>query len=107
MSKNSIAELEVVEIMPGFHGRLIHSDFMTFIYWDIEAGATLPEHSHPHEQVVHMHSGEFEITIAGNTELLIAGDVTAIPSHALHSGRALTACKIMDAFHPVREDYRN
>ena len=107
MSKQIIAELDVVEIMPGFHGRLVHCDFMTFIYWEIDAGAILPEHSHPHEQVVHMHSGEFEITIAGETEVLSAGEVTAIPSHTLHSGKALTACRIMDAFHPVREDYRN
>jgi len=107
MNKQELADLESVELMPGFHGKLIHTDFMTFIYWDIDSGAILPEHAHPHEQVVHMIEGRFEITIAGETEVLAAGEITAIPSHAVHSGKALTACRIMDAFHPVREDYRN
>jgi hypothetical protein len=32
------------EIMPGFFGKLVHSDNMTFAHWEIKAGAALPEH---------------------------------------------------------------
>ena len=48
------------EVFPGFHGRFIHSGRMTFARWRIDAGAVLPEHSHEHEQVVHMFAGELE-----------------------------------------------
>lgn len=92
-------------VIAGFHGRFIHSANMTFVMWNLEAGAVLPEHSHPHEQVVHMLEGELEVTIDGATTVLRAGDVGVIPSNAVHSGRALTACRVMDAFYPLREDY--
>ena len=94
------------EIMPGFHGRLVHSDNMTFVHWNIDAGASLPEHAHMHEQVVNVISGEFELTVNGETQLLKPKQVVCIPSNASHSGRALTDCYIIDVFYPVREDYR-
>jgi quercetin dioxygenase-like cupin family protein len=92
-------------VISGFRGRFIHSANMTFVMWDLEAGAVLPEHSHPHEQVVHMLSGELEVTVDGESRILRAGDVGVIPSHAVHSGRVLTPCRVMDAFYPLREDY--
>lgn len=101
-----LADLPLKEIFPGFKGRFVHSAHMTFAHWTIEAGATLPEHSHPHEQVVTMLAGEFELTIDGVTQRLGPGSVALIPSRARHSGRALTACRILDVFHPVREDYQ-
>jgi quercetin dioxygenase-like cupin family protein len=93
--------------IPGFVGKVMHSDSMSFVLWEIAAGALLPEHAHLHEQVVHMLDGTFELTVNGRTETLSRGQVAAIPSNARHSGRALTDCRILDAFSPVREDYRN
>lgn len=106
MPLSILDELAEHELISGFHGRIVHSERMTFVYWRIEAGALLPEHSHPHEQVAHTFEGEFEITIDGETQILTAGSVAVIPGNAVHSGRALTECRIMDAFQPVREDYR-
>lgn len=102
----SLHELEEKEIVPGFKGQFVHSENMTFAYWDIEVGAVLPEHSHAHEQVATVISGEFEMTVNGETEALRPGSVAIIPSDAVHSGRAVTVCRIIDAFYPVREDYR-
>jgi quercetin dioxygenase-like cupin family protein len=93
------------EVIPGFHGRFAHSQTMTFALWEIDQGAVLPEHSHPHEQVVHLIEGDFEVTIEGQKVTGKPGTVTAIPPHARHSGLALTRCRILDVFHPVREDY--
>ena len=33
------------EVIPGFVGRFLHSDTMTFALWEINAGAVLPPHS--------------------------------------------------------------
>jgi len=98
-------KLEPRTIIPGFHGRFVHSGTMTFVLWKIDAGALLPEHTHPHEQVVHQFEGELEVTVEGVTTVLKAGMVAVVPPHAKHSGRALTDCRTMDVFHPRREDY--
>ncbi len=94
------------EVFPGFHGRFIHSQTMTFAYWDIDSGSKVPEHSHVHEQVVNMLEGKLELTVSGKTFVLEPGEVLIIPSQAIHSGRALTPCKVLDVFNPIREDYR-
>jgi quercetin dioxygenase-like cupin family protein len=106
MPFEELDKLEWRERFAGFKGRFVHSATMSFVHWQIEAGAVLPEHSHPHEQVAHVVAGEFELTIDDETHVLRAGCVGVIPGGARHSGRALTDCFIIDAFHPVREDYR-
>ncbi len=94
------------EIIPGFHGRFVHSDNATIAYWEIDAQAVLPEHQHHHEQVVHLLSGEFELTVAGKIINLTPGDVLLLQPHIPHAGRAITDCRIMDVFNPCRDDYR-
>ena len=98
-------ELPQHEIMPGMRGRFLHSDRMTFAFWEIDDGFILPEHSHQQEQVAHIVEGQFELTINGTTQQLLSGAMAVIPSNSLHSGRALTACKILDIFTPRRLDY--
>ena len=106
MKQVNLQDLEKREIMPGFHGRMVHSDNMSFVYWDINAGALLPEHSHMHEQVVNVITGEFELVVNGESQTLGPMEVACIPSSAIHSGKAITDCYIIDVFYPVREDYR-
>ncbi len=106
MPAYDLAKIQTAEPMQGFQGKFIHSEFMTFVHWDIEAGAKLPVHSHPHEQVANIISGEFELIIDGETHLLKSGSVAVIPPNAVHSGKSLTKCYIIDVFHPIREDYR-
>jgi quercetin dioxygenase-like cupin family protein len=94
------------ELFPGYRARLVHSERMTFSYVDVDAGASFAEHDHPHEQVIHLLEGDFEVTVDGETRLLRAGDVAIVPPNARHRGTAITACRILDAFAPTRDDYR-
>ncbi|WP_190809654.1 cupin domain-containing protein [Flagellimonas sp. S3867] len=94
------------EIMPGYHGKMVHSDTMTWAFWDVEKDAEVPEHHHVHEQIMHVLEGSFEFTLGGNTKVYVPGDVVIIPSNVPHSGKALTECKLMDVFSPAREEYR-
>ena len=102
----NVAELTPKEIMPGYHGKLIHGERISWAFWEVDKDAQVPEHSHVHEQIMHVVEGQFEFTLDGHTKIYIPGDVVVIPSHAKHSGRALTNCKLMDVFSPVREEYK-
>ena len=94
------------DLVPGFDVRFVHTEKMTFAFWNIKAGSLLPEHAHPHEQVANVLEGEFELTIDGEAQSVTPGTVAVIPGNAIHSGRAITDCKVVDVFCPVREDYR-
>ena len=102
----SLDELEAVEPVPGYVATFVHTKQMTLANWRITAGSSFPEHSHPHEQIMMVLEGEFELTVAGESELVRPGVVAVIPADAKHSGRAVTDCIAIDVFYPVREDYR-
>lgn len=102
----TLSHIPSKQLLPGFHGRFIHTDKATLSFWEIEEGAVLPEHSHPHEQSSIVLEGRMELTIDGQTRVYEPGLVAVIPSHVVHSGRALSACKVLDVFCPVREEYK-
>jgi quercetin dioxygenase-like cupin family protein len=102
----TIDKLPEKEVVKGFHGRFIHSEHMTMAFWEVEAGAALPEHAHPQEQITTVLEGEFELSIEGEKHVLNASMTAVIPANIRHHGTALTACRLLDAFYPVREDYR-
>jgi len=101
-----IEALPIKDVIPGFHGRFIHTQHSTLGFWQIDKGSVLPAHSHLHEQITEVREGEFELTFNGSTHIYTPGMVAVIPPHVEHSGRALTDCKLLDIFLPVREDYK-
>lgn len=101
-----LRHIEEREILPKCHVRFVHSDNMTLSYWNLEEGAVIPEHSHPHEQVCNMIEGRMELTVGDEMRLMTAGSVALIGSNTPHSVKALTPCYVIDVFYPIREDYR-
>ncbi len=106
MNKIDLNSIDEKEIVPGFFARFVHSENMTIAYLNVKAGSSLTAHSHPHEQISSMIKGEFELTVDGTPHLLKPDDVFVIPSNIPHSGKAITDCKIIETFSPIREDYR-
>ncbi|MBC8767623.1 cupin domain-containing protein [Arenibacter sp. BSSL-BM3] len=104
--KIKLAEIDSKEIMPGYHGKLIHTQNMSLAFWEVEKGAKVPEHAHINEQVMQVLEGKFEFTLGGITNTYEPGDLVIIPPNVSHSGRAITPCKLMDVFSPTREEYR-
>ena len=94
------------EILPGVRVQFVHSQNMTVAYWTFEAEVDFPQHSHPHEQIVNVIAGKFELIVGKETKRLGPGDVVIIAPDAVHSGRSITACRMIDIFYPIREDYR-
>jgi quercetin dioxygenase-like cupin family protein len=82
-----LSEVAGRELLEGAEARFVHAETMTVAYWDFDPGVTLPEHAHPHEQVMNLIEGVFELTVNGETTRLEAGSVVVIPADAVHSGR--------------------
>ena len=52
-----------------------------------------------------MAENDFRLTIKGKSKVYKKNDYVVISPNVSHEGQALTDCKLMDVFSPVREDY--
>ena len=101
------AEQSHHRIFPGVTIRTCAAEKMMMSYVELEPGAVVAEHSHPHEQVGMMLSGKAIFYIGEESKTLQAGDMYRIPGNIRHRVVALEeAVKVLDIFHPIREDYR-
>ncbi len=98
-------EIEVLEKLPGWRGRIFHSANATFGHWEFDAGSTIHEHFHPQEEVWHVVEGEVELTIAGETCRAGPGMAAIVPPGAPHSARALSDGRAIVADSPRRPDF--
>ncbi|MEM6643292.1 MAG: cupin domain-containing protein [Bacteroidota bacterium] len=105
--KHELSTINPTEKIPGFHGKFVHMEGFTLAFWEVKKGSRLPEHSHSNEQSSQVIDGEFELTINGKKEVFKSGEVATVPSNAVHSGRAITDCQIIDTFCPARPEYSN
>lgn len=100
-------ELTATEMMPGVTRRAVHLDDVMITFFDFEPGAIVPEHNHPHQQITWVVSGAMEFDLQGEKRVLEAGDGVLIAPDMRHGAVVLDGpCRAIDAWHPVREDYR-
>ncbi|MFN4261150.1 MAG: cupin domain-containing protein [Gemmataceae bacterium] len=94
-------------IFPGVQIRTCAGEHMMLSVVDIEPGAVVEEHSHPHEQMGMVLAGRALFTIGGEQKTLQPGDLYRIPGHVPHQVVALEQpVRALDIFYPIREDYR-
>ena len=98
-------ERKKVKIWEGVEGSLHHSAQATFAHITLQEGAEVGLHHHIHEQWTHVIEGEMLFNINGEEKLLTAGMAAFMPSNIPHSAKAITKCKVIDCFLPVREDF--
>lgn len=100
---NDIDELKMAD---GILAKVVTTATMSIVHITLSEGAIVREHAHIQEQVVIVIAGELELTVDGTVNCLTPGKVMVLPPNVTHSGRAVTECKVIDVFHPIREDLR-
>ncbi|MGH2355853.1 MAG: cupin domain-containing protein [Chloroflexota bacterium] len=95
------------ELFPGVRITVVSGEKLMLSRVELDGGAVVPEHQHPHEQFGFVVQGDAEFTVGGETRHLTTGDYYAIPGGVLHkvvTGPGGAIC--MDIFSPPREEYR-
>lgn len=102
-----LAERETIEAVAGVHlTQLAASDGMSVQHFRIEPGATIPEHSHPHEQVGYVARGAFTFSVEGDEYVLGPGETYTIPAQQAHeaANRTEEPVRGIDVFSPPRDE---
>ena len=104
---DSVSSLDLQRIWDGVHARVVHGDRLSFSVVELDADSVVPEHSHEHEQLGLVVEGVLVLRIDGVEHRLPAGYGYQIPGGVSHAAWAEGGlCRVLDIFHPVREDYR-
>ena len=72
--------------------------------------AAVPLHAHPHEQISFVSQGRVRFTVGEGDEQEVVevgpGDVVVAPPGVPHGAELLSeTARVIDAFHPIREDF--
>ena len=84
---------------------LVHGEKMLMGKFELEEGAEVPDHTHPHEQTGVLISGRLQFTVEGEVIEAMPGDSWCIPGEVPHGAKALENSVAIEVFSPVREDY--
>ena len=92
---------------PGLTARLIAGEKLMALFGRLDAGTTLPLHSHRQEQLTYVLEGMAVLRIGDEERELGTGDGALIPGDVSHGivrvGPA--GCAIIEVYTPVREEY--
>ncbi len=100
------ADIEPIEPVPGCRMRTPHGEHLMLSYLEMDEGAVVPMHSHPHEQGGMLIKGRVELTIGDEVRICEAGSLFLIPPNTPHKAVAVGGpAVVLDVFSPVREDY--
>ena len=84
---------------------LVHGAKTLMVEFRMKKGTLLPRHSHPHEQIGYLISGNMELTIDAETFSVKPGDSWCIAGNIEHNAVILEDTVAVEVFSPVREDY--
>ena len=102
----NISELQPIEPVSGCRMRIPFDKNLMLSYLEIDDGADVPLHSHPHEQGGMSIRGTLKLTIGDETRLCQPGSMFLIPSNVKHRAVAVGGpCVVLKVFSPVGEDY--
>ncbi len=102
----NINDYQAIEPVPGCRMRTPFGQNLMLSYLEMEPGAEVPLHHHPHEQGGILLRGRMQLTIGEETRIVEAGSLFLIPPNVPHRAVALDGpCAVLDVFSPVREDY--
>ena len=97
--------------MPAYHltdkidMRFVTSPQFTVIQWDLMAGAKLPPHKHPNEQVTRVLKGDLEVHTENEVFTIHEGEVIVFPADVKHGFVALTDTVMYEQQTPIRQDF--
>lgn len=100
-------DVEPVEAVDQVHlSQMASGAEMSIQSFQIEPGADVPEHSHPHEQAGYITQGTVTFIFEGAEQVVEAGDSYVIPggeTHGAVNNGSVTA-EGVDIFSPARTD---
>ena len=92
--------------IPGIRGSVRSGKRLSAALFHLAPGAVVPPHHHVSEEFGQVLSGSLELTVAGTTSGLVAGEAFLIPGEELHTAVAgPDGCVLLECYAPPRDPF--
>ena len=95
----------VEQLTDNIRRRMIVGVNEMLVRWELNKGAVVARHSHPHEQIVVMVQGKLRLIVGDAETIMGQDDIVVIPPDTPHEAHALEDTVVIDIFSPPREDF--
>ena len=95
----------IEELTPLIGRQVVHTETMTIARIHLRAGAVVPTHAHPHEQVATVLEGRLRFVVGDEEHGVESGESMFVPGGVPHEVEALEDSLVLDVFSPVRDDW--
>jgi len=107
METHDLSAERIVEAVDGVYlAQLSVGTEMSVQHFHVQKGATVPEHSHHHEQVGFVYDGALTFHVDGEEHVVTTGESYVIPANEPHSATNEGDSPVdgIDVFSPPREN---
>lgn len=103
----TVEQLRGVPLLPGATMRFVAGERLMALHGTLEPHASLPLHSHPHEQITYVLTGSVAFQVGDETREMRPGDGLVILGGVTHGAVRVGAegATILEVFTPIREEY--
>lgn len=96
----------IERLSDGIGRQMLHTEAMTVARIHLAAGAVVPRHAHPNEQVANVLEGSLRFVVGDEETTVSAGQSVAIPADVPHEVECLADAVVLDVFSPPRADWQ-
>ena len=101
-------EVPIVQLAGGVETHILAGKNMTLSFATLASNTYAPVHSHPHEQMMIVVSGEMDAIVDGKYYRVKPGNVVPIAGDVLHGAQTYDeAVEIIEVFSPARKDFED
>ena len=100
-----IDNVPALTVLPGCRLRTPYGQNLMLSYLEMDSGAEVPLHHHPHEQAGMLLKGRMQLTIGDETRMVEAGSMFIIPPNTPHEFVCTEDTIDIDFFAPQRQDW--
>jgi quercetin dioxygenase-like cupin family protein len=100
------ADIPVEHPAEGIERQMVVGERIMIVRFRFVPFLVTPEHTHPHEQMSLVVSGQVRFFIEGKERIASPGDVLHFPPNCLHGATMMDEeVVLIDIFSPIREDF--
>jgi quercetin dioxygenase-like cupin family protein len=101
-----LAEIVPIQVFDGIRARRVEGERITLAVVELDPGAVVPEHRHPHEQNGMVITGQMTFRVGPDERVLGPGGTWRILGDVPHTATAgPDGAVVIDVFSPIRSDW--